>query len=142
MKINSKIDSIKHSQVINTLDGAIDYLDKISLLKNSISNHLNQDDYNEAWNNFKDMTEGLDTLNQLLMSIKKLYSIDFKENCNGKAINKRITEFNLFLDKIINGMENKDFIEIADLIEFEFEEYIESYKNVFICIKDFIDNIN
>ena len=123
------------------IEGAINYLDKIMLYKNSISNHLIQEDYNKAWQKFDDLLDGLDTLNQLLINIKNLLSLNYENlYCQGrtKTINEAIKEFNSFLNKIIDGMENKDYLQVSDLIEFEFDEYIELYRNIFDSLLDFV----
>lgn len=134
---------INEETIDGLLNGAVDYLNRVILLKDSISNHLVKDEYDKAWNKFDDMINGLDTLNQLLTNIKNLYSLDYDNiYCKGRTINDRIGDFNEFLNKIIDGMEAKDYFQIADLIEFEFEDHLESYKDIFICIKELKDNIN
>ena len=123
------------------IEGAINYLDKVMLHKDSIPNHLIQEEYNKAWQKFDDLLDGLDTLNQLLINLKNVLSINYENlYCQGKTetINEAIEEFNSFLNKIIDGMENKDYLKVSDLIEFEFDEYIELYRNIFESLLDFV----
>lgn len=134
---------IREETIDELLNGAVDYLDRVILLKDSISNHLVKEEYDKAWDKFDDMIDGLDTLNQLLTNLKGIYSFDYDNlNCKGRTVNEKVKNFNEILNEIIEGMENKDYLQVADLIEFEFEDYLESYKDIFICIKEFKENIN
>ena len=136
---------VSKSDIREPIEGAINYLDKVMLLKVSISNHLIKEDYNTAWNNFEDMIEGLETLNQLLINVQKLLSLNYDNfycQSRTKSIKEAIEEFNLFLNKIIKGMENSDYLQVSDLIEFEFDEYIELYKDVFKSLLDFVKETN
>jgi hypothetical protein len=131
---------IDKNDIIEPLQGSIDYLNKVLLYKNSISNKLNQENYNNAWEKFEEMIDGLVKLNQLLINIQNILSIDYKEVYHeNKTIAERINKFNNFLNEIISGMENKDYLEVADLIEFEFDEYLRSYKKVFINLLNLMD---
>ena len=133
--------AVTKNDIREPIEGAIIYLDKVVLYKDSIPNHLIKEDYQKAWEKFNDMLDGLDTLNQLLINIKNLLSINYENlyiQNRTKTINGVIDEFNLFLNKIVEGMENKDYILVSDLIEFEFGEYIESYKRVFETLLDFV----
>ena len=139
MNLNPK--EVSKNDIKEPIEGAINYLDKIMLYKNSISNHLIQEDYNKAWQKFDELLDGLDTLNQLLINIKNLLSLNYENlYCQGrtKTINEAIKEFNSFLNKIIDGMENKDYLQVSDLIEFEFDEYIELYKSIFESLLEFV----
>lgn len=139
MKANTK--AVDKNDIREPIEGAIIYLDKVNLYKDSIPNHLIKEDYQKAWEKFDDMLDGLDTLNQLLINIKNLLSINYENlyiQNRTKTITEVINEFNLFLNKIVEGMENKDYLLVSDLIEFEFGEYIELYKSVFESLLDFV----
>ena len=132
---------ISKNDIKKPIEGAINYLDKVMLYKDSIPNHLIKEEYNKAWQKFDDMLDGLDTLNQLLINIKDLLSINYENlycQSRTKTINKAIEEFNSFLNRIIEGMENKDYLQVSDLIEFEFDEYIELYRSIFESLLDFV----
>ena len=132
---------VSKNHIKEPIKGAINYLDKVMLYKDSIPNYLIQEDYNKAWQKFDDLLDGLDTLNQLLINIKNLLSLNYENlYCQGrtKTINEAIEEFNSFLNKIIDGMENKDYLQVSDLIEFEFDEYIELYRSIFESLLDFV----
>ena len=141
IKMNLDPKEVSKNDIKEPIKGAINYLDKVKLYKDSIPNHLIKEDYDKAWQKFDDLLNGLDTLNKLLINIKNLLSINYENfYCQGrsKTINEAIEEFNSFLNKIIEGMENKNYLRVSDLIEFEFDEYVELYKSIFESLLEFV----
>ncbi len=134
---------ITKEDIIEPLKGAIDYLDQIFLNKELISEALDEENYETAWNEFNHMISGIETLNDLLVNIRNIYGLDYNElYYKGSNLNEYIKEFNLFLsDELMVAMENKDYILVSDLINYELQKYLKQYQKVFIFLLDYVKNI-
>lgn len=134
---------ITKEDIIEPLEGAIDYLDQIFLNKELISEALDEEDYETAWNEFNNMISGIETLNDLLVNVKNIYGLDYTElYYKGSNLNEYIKEFNLFLsDELMAAMENKDYMLVSDLINYELQKYLKQYQKVFIFLLDYVKKI-
>lgn len=134
---------ITKDDIIEPLNGAIDYLDQIFLNKELISEALDEEKYEAAWNEFNNLISGIETLNDLLVNVKNIYRLDYTElYYKGSNLNEYIEQFNLFLsDELMVAMENNDYILVSDLINYEFQKYLKQYQKVFIFLRDYVKKI-
>ena len=131
---------IEENKILNPLKGARDYLDKVLLKKELISNALEEEDYETAWQEFENMVDGIETLNNLLYRVEDILQLDYNQlNYQEKELNYYINQLNVFLsNKLITAMENKDYLRISDLINYELEVHIKEYKKVFSYLLEYI----
>mgnify|MGYP006273840959 CR=1 FL=1 len=133
---------LEENRIISPLEGAEDYLDKILLKKELISDALDTEDYETAWHEFENLIDGIETLNNLLYNIEEVLDLNYTRlNYQGEKIKYYINQLNDFLsDKLIIAMENKDYLKISDLINYELEIHIQEYKKVFDFLLQYIEN--
>lgn len=139
VEINAKIEK---KEIYEPLEGAIDYLDKILLNKELIANALNEEDYETAWQEFENMIDGIETLNNLLYRVEDILGLDYHQiEYNGSELDYYITQLNDFLSrKLITAMKDKDYLKLSDLINYELEVHIKEYKKVFDFLLDQIED--
>ena len=135
---------LEENRIISPLEGAEDYLDKILLKKELISDALDTEDYETAWQEFENLIEGIETLNNLLYRIEDILELDYSRlKYQEKNLEYYINQLNEFLsNKLITAMENKNYLKISDLINYELEIYIQEYKKVFSYLLKYIKNKN
>ncbi|GAB6100044.1 hypothetical protein JCM16358_19230 [Halanaerocella petrolearia] len=133
---------IEQAELLNPLEGAVDYLNKVLLKKELISDALDEEDYEIAWQEFGNLIDGVENLNKLLYNIKNILGLDYSQiKYEGKELNHYIEQFNNFLaNKLIIAMENEDYLQISDLINYELEVHIKEYKKIFIRLLNYITN--
>jgi hypothetical protein len=130
---------INKEELIEPILGAQDYLDKLVLKKDLIIEPLDREEYGKAFKEFNNMIDGIDVLNNLLINIKaiadlKLANLYYKN----ESLLIRINDFNKFLSgDLIESMKNEDYQLISDLLEYEFNSYINRYKEVFIYLEKY-----
>lgn len=136
-------DDFSKEEVIEPLEGAINYLDKVFLNKELISDALDYEDYQKAWEEFENLISGIETLNELLNNIKNLLGLDYEElKYEGKKINSYIEDFNVFLkDDLMIAMENKDYMLVSDLINYELQKHLKEYQKIFIFLLDYVNRL-
>lgn len=139
----TKNNEITKEDIIEPLKGAIDYLDQIFLNKELISEALDEENYEVAWNEFNHLISGIETLNDLLVNVKSIYGLDYNQlYYKGSNLNEYIKDFNLFLsDELMIAMENKDYVLVSDLINYELQKYLKQYQKVFIFLLDYVKKI-
>lgn len=131
-----------NEKIIELLQGAIGYLNKVQKRKNLISDPLQNENYSLMLKEFNNLINGLEALNELLQQIEVIFAIDYtKETYKGKVLKKYIDEFNSFLMSLIEAMENEDYFLVADLVEYEFDNYLNQYKKVFVYLLDSVSKI-
>ena len=137
----NKKEKVDKDDILEPLKGAQDYLDKLSLKKDLIIVPLNNEKYNDAFREFNNMIEGIETLNNILFSIKSLVKLDLdKIYYEDESLIIKIRKFNNFLSNdLIESMKNEDYQLISDLLEYEFDSYISEYKEVFRSLEDYIE---
>lgn len=135
---------INKSKIIEPLNGAQDYLDKLILKKDLIIKPLDNEEYQKAFKEFNNMIDGIEVLNNLLVNIKALAELQLdKLYYRDESLLMRINEFNKFLsDNLIESMKNEDYQLISDLLEYEFNSYINRYKEVFIYLEEYFNKKN
>jgi hypothetical protein len=124
---------ITKKEILDPLNGAIDYLDKLIEKKNLIVDPIENENYNLAFKEFENMINGIDVLNTLLVSVKSIEDLELANmKYEDENLLVNINDFNNFLSKeLVEAMKNEDYQLVADLLTYEFEEYIEKYKLVF-----------
>lgn len=132
--------TISQEELINPIKGAISYLDKAFLNKDIISEAINEENYQVAWKEMENLISGIETLNELLYHIKKLLDLDYEDlKYEGKSLSIYIEDFNNFLkDDVLGAMENKDYVLVSDLINYELQSYLKEYQKVFIFLFDYV----
>ena len=134
-------DVVKKEDILETIDGAIDYLEKISNKKDFILEPIEEENYERAFQEFENMIDGIDVLNQLLTSLQSIGKLNLSElEYKDKSITKYINEFNTFLSKeLIESMKNEDYQLVYDLLKYEFDEKISNYKEIFIFLAEYFE---
>ena len=134
-------DVVKKEDILETIDGAIDYLEKISNKKDFILKPIEEENYERAFQEFENMIDGIDVLNQLLTSLQSIGKLNLSElEYKDKSITKYINEFNTFLSKeLIESMKNEDYQLVYDLLKYEFDEKISNYKEIFIFLAEYFE---
>lgn len=124
---------ITKKEILDPLNGAIDYLDKLIEKKNLIVDPIENENYNLAFKEFENMINGIDVLNTLLLSVKSIEDLELAAmEYRDENLLVNINVFNDFLSKeLVEAMKNEDYQLVADLLTYEFEENIEKYKLVF-----------
>lgn len=132
---------VKKEDVLKTINGAIDYLEKISNKKDFILEPIEEENYKRAFKEFENMIDGIDVLNQLLISLQSIGKLNFSEvEYKEKTIKKYINEFNTFLSQeLIESMKNEDYQLVYDLLKYEFSEKISKYKEIFIFLSEYFE---
>ena len=125
--------------LISPIQGAIDYLELIKEKKGLITEPLAKENYSIAFKELNNFINGINELNQLLYSLGDLLEVDYEElNYEENSLNYYINEFNQFLlNDLIPAMENQDYILLSDLINYELEKHLETYKKAFIKLKEY-----
>ena len=138
--MTNKDKTVEKKEIIEMLEGAIDYLDQVFLNKELISNAVEEENYDVAWQEFDNFISGIETLNQLLYNLKPVLDLDYdKLVYEEKSLNIYIEQFNDFLsNKLISAMENKDYILVADLINHELQIHLKEYQKVFIYLLNYV----
>ncbi|AGB42141.1 hypothetical protein Halha_2267 [Halobacteroides halobius DSM 5150] len=139
-----KIDvDIEKEEIIEPLQGAIDYIDKVLLRKDLISQALEEENYGVAFEKFNNLISGIESLNQLLYNVDSLLPVDYNElQYEGRVINDYIKQFNDFLaGELIIAMKNEDYFLLSDLIHYELEVHLKEYRKIFICLLEYISEI-
>ena len=136
-------DDFSKEAIIEPLEGAINYLDQVFLNKELISDALDDENYQKAWEEFENLILGIETLNELLNNIKNLLGLNYKElEYEDKKINSYIEDFNVFLkDDLMIAMENKDYVLVSDLINYELQTYLKEYQKIFIFLLDYVNKM-
>lgn len=132
--------TIDRDEMILSLEGAIEYLDKIVYKKEFITIPLEDEDYKIAFKEFENMIEGLDILNELLIIIKDIENIDYSKLIyENKSLIIYINEFNdFFSSKLIESMKNQDYQLVIDILNYEFEDELNKYKHVYIYLLNYL----
>lgn len=135
---------LKKEQLLNPLEGAIDYLEMINQKKGLISDPLSTEDYQTAFKELNNFIDGINELNQLLYTISELLDINYENlKYQEENLNYYITHFNSFLtEDLIPAMENQDFMLLSDLINYELESYLADYKKVFLKLIKYIKELD
>ncbi|MBM7557462.1 hypothetical protein [Halanaerobacter jeridensis] len=135
---------VEKEEIFDPLKGAVDYLDKILLKKEIISDALDSEDYETAWQEFENLIDGIETLNNLLYSIEGILDLDYSQlEYQGEKLDNYINHLNDFLsNKLITAIEDKDYLRISDLINYELEIHIKEYKKVFNFLLEYLNNNN
>jgi hypothetical protein len=124
---------ITKKDILEPLEGAIDYLDKLIEKKHLIVEPIENENYNLAFKEFENMINGIDVLNTLLLSVKSIEDLELETmEYRNENLLININDFNNFLSKkLVEAMKNEDYQLVADLLTYEFEKNIEKYKLVF-----------
>lgn len=138
--MEEKVKNIEKKEVIELLEGAIDYLDKVFLKKNLISDPLEEENIDLAFQEIENFISGIETLNQLLYNLQDLLDLDYEEiKYEGSTLNNYIVEFNKFLsNKLLEAIENEDYLLISDIVNHELSIHLKEYQKVFICLLDYV----
>ena len=138
--MEEKNKTVKEADIIDMLEGAIDYLDQVFLNKELISNAVEEENYNEAWQEFNNFISGIETLNQLLYNLKPVLNIDYESlEYEGRTLNHYIEQLNNFLsNELSTAMEDKDYILVSDLINYELQIHLKEYQKVFIYLLNYV----
>lgn len=133
---------VKKEQIQKPLKGAVEYIDKAIFLKDGIANSIQGEDYKKAFEKFENLLESLDYLNDLLDSVETLLKLNYQQlMVESNSIDENIKEFNSFLQEVMTAMKDQDYLLVADLIEFELEEYLRSYKKIFIFLDEYVEGL-
>lgn len=107
--------------VLETMESYNNYVGQIIKGSNKIADDLRTGNVENALSMIKDFSEGLVWIIEVNQKLKEF----------GKDINLNISEIQEFFVEINEGLENKDFVLVADLFEYEiapFFEQLELYK--------------
>ncbi|MGM0370459.1 MAG: hypothetical protein ACQEP9_08560 [Bacillota bacterium] len=134
---------VTKDDLLEPVKGAQDYLQMVIENKNLIVVPLTNEEYETAWAEIDNLITGINELNSLLHSIKNLLNIDYKKlNYDNNTLEYYIKQLNNFLEEeIISAVENEDYILLTDLINYELESNLKSYKQVFIKLEEHINNL-
>ena len=132
---------VKKEEILETINGAINYLERISNKKDFILKPIEEENYERAFQEFENMIDGIDVLNQLLVSLQSIGKLNLSElEYKDKSIEKYINEFNSYMsEELIESMKNEDYQLVYDLLKYEFDEKISSYKEIFIFLAEYFE---
>lgn len=137
-------ESIGKIDIVELLNEALNYLDRIILSKGILLKAIDDKEYQKLYSNFQELFEGLTWLNKLLNDLFNIVSLDYKNLLVGseeKTVQNIIQDFNNFLQELEACIQNKDYILLNDLLEYEFTEQIGEYKQIFIELEIYFKNI-
>lgn len=103
------------NEIIEVIESYNEYLKKIPNGIVYIAELLRENKYNEAFQSIKDFSEGV-------MWLAKVSELLKERNIN---VTLNITQINLFLNEINEGLESQDYLLVADLFEFEVAPFFE-----------------
>ena len=132
---------VKKEEILETINGAINYLERISNKKDFILKPIEEENYERAFQEFENMIDGIDVLNQLLVSLQSIGKLNLSElEYKDKSIEKYINEFNSYMsEELIESMKNEDYQLVYDLLKYEFDEKISNYKEIFIFLAEYFE---
>ena len=122
----SEIEVVVKSQqeVIKELQSSLnEYLDRALPVMKELSDQFYQGESEEAWNNFAELTTGLQWINNALVTLKNFSNEETKDYYLG-FIN-RLEEV---LQELADVVKIKDTVTIADLIQYEIIEILTELK--------------
>jgi hypothetical protein len=132
---------LNKSEFIEPLQGAIDYLDQVIENRSSVTVPLDNENYGLAFEELNNFIEGIDHLNQILYYIADILDINYENlSCKEETVSYYIDQFNSFLvDELIVAMENKDYMLLSDLINYELENYLIDYQKSFKKLINYLE---
>lgn len=109
-------------------------------LKDGISNIVNllaSEQEQEAFNMIVQLTNGLEWINNVFASVKEISNIDFEE----VEFDEMIESFQNILESIVDSIEDKDYVLLSDILEYELSEIIEKIeKNLPILYNEILED--
>ncbi|OQY06618.1 MAG: hypothetical protein B6I28_06190 [Fusobacteriia bacterium 4572_132] len=110
------------------------YIDKLKLGIESILNYLSNNNEKEAMELIIQAINGLEWIYDILDSVEKLAAVKYNEKSFGDVFLK----YENILSEILDSLENKDFIMLSDLLEFEIGDIMDEIKEKLPEVYDFI----
>lgn len=102
--------------LVETRESYYEYISKVETGCLTIANQLRIGNMNEAFSGIMNLAEGI----QWLLSVEQLML------ANNYKIKSRINEANDYLKDINEALENEDYVQVADLFEYEIHEIFSS----------------
>lgn len=102
----------------DTLESYKEYIEKIPGGATYIATSMREDRIQDALKSIQDFSEGLIWLADVNQLIKK----------NGVRIELNINQIFVYLQEVNEGLENQDYLLVADLFEYEIAPFFEDVK--------------
>ncbi len=112
------------------------YIDKLKLGVESIVDYLSNNNEKEAMELIVQAINGLEWIYNILDSVEKLAIVNYNEASFGDVFLK----YENILSEILDSLENKDFIMLSDLLEFEIGDIMDEIKEKLPKVYNFILN--
>lgn len=112
------------------------YIDKLKLGIESILDYLSNNNEKAAMELIIQAINGLEWIYNILDSVEKLAAVKYNEEYFGDIFVK----YENILSEILDSLENKDFIMLSDLLEFEIGDIMDEIKRKLPEVYDFILN--
>lgn len=139
-------DNINKKDIVDLLKESLTYLDRVILFKAVLIEALDNEDYQKLYTNLEDLFEGLGWLNKLLKDLRDILNLDYQAlfvGNNGETAIDKINKFNKFLNELNVCLQSQDYVLLNDILEYEFDEQIKEYQQIFVEIDSFLnDKIN
>jgi hypothetical protein len=119
----------------DSIDEAIDYLDRIEKLTPSLAAGFQVSPGPESFETLRQLYEGLYWLNLLLDKLKTNFHLSLDDvPIHGTPVREHHQKFISILKQLIDSQERGDFILISDLLEYEILPLVPVWKDLFRII--------
>jgi hypothetical protein len=125
----------------DSLHEAISYLERIEGVIPSLSASFQAYPGPEAFGNLRDLYTGFYWLNLLLDRLGKNFSAALTDvSIDGIALAEHHRRFLSVLQQLVDSQENRDYVLVADLLEYEILPIVPTWKQIFASIADRIES--
>lgn len=136
-------ENVSEKELADLLDGAVSYLDRLVKEKVILINALDTEEYEVLYSGLGDVFEGLQWLNRMLQKLGEVSDLNYETLLVGNTKETAlqvIGKFNSFLQELSNCLQNRDYILLGDMLQYEFDERIREYRQIFIEIDSRLRN--
>ncbi len=125
------------SMVNENIDNGVLYLSKLTPGLEQVAAMLRDGQHQEANSILLDIVDGVDWFSQLIELVIQAKGLDVENTqYNGKNLLERKTQLVGLTESILSSFQAKDWVKLADLLEFEFLPYYNDWAEVLPQLKD------
>ncbi len=125
------------SMVNENIDNVVLYLSKLTPGLEQVAAMLRDGQHQEANSILLDIVDGVDWFSQLIELVIQAKGLDVENTqYNGKNLLERKTQLVGLTESILSSFQAKDWVKLADLLEFEFLPYYNDWAEVLPQLKD------
>jgi hypothetical protein len=122
---------------LESIDESMAYLDRIERLTPSLAESFQISPGPEAYENLRHLYEGFYCLNTLLEKLQARFDLKIEDIPIGEIpVRQHIQKFASVLTELIQSQEQRDFVLMSDLLQYEIYPLIPVWKEMFgICLR-------